>query len=193
MRSIRVACGMTFLCLIMSGCSTSSNYKIGQSKELIERQRDISSIRSLQAKYFELVDSVENQKSNRPDAKEMISLLFSKNGAWTLKINGGDDLVFKGAKRLPDFVKYLEKIYKQGIYIKHMGSGSQVSISGNTATSKEQMLVFYNDNNKDHNLFVIGYYDDVLERNPDNTWRFKSKSLRITKSISWVSSFKKLR
>jgi len=167
------------------GCTAEDGKILQQQTGAIEKQASIFAIMALQAKYFELIDLMENKDSARPTATELVDQLFSEEATWTKKENDGEDTHFSGEDGMLKFAQWLESIGSEGLYIKHVGLNPQIDIIGDTATSKESLLVFFSDRNSNINTLAIAEYDDVLVKNAQGHWRFKSRTLRLNDMTKW--------
>lgn len=171
------------LVLLLGACTTPKTYR-----DLLHEHQAIQEIERLHAQYFELMDAVQNQADNRPTPEEMIDTLFIKDGY----IQAGQNLVFRGADGLPKFVEWLANGHKEGVYIKHYGTNTAITISGNTATSQQQMLMIRSDKKNVEGGWLTGHYINTFIRNSEGQWKFKSKLFQAENFLAWPAKNSKV-
>ena len=167
------------LAFILTGCSQESK----NFRDFMEEQKAHQEIERLHARYFELMDAVQNQRDDRPTPAEMIETLFIKEGF----VQVGDELMFRGKEGLPKFVEWLAAIHEDGVYVKHYGMNAEIKVAGNIATSKQQLLMVRSDKRGDEAAWLTGHYINTFEKNTEGRWKLKSKTFQGDDYTSWLA------
>ena len=174
---------VTLFVAFISGCASSWN-DIDQYSTAIERQQSIHSIKKLQARYFHLVDLLENNSSAKPKYEELVNSLFINDGVWILESQDGEDVRFEGEDGLLRFAQWLDSLYSEGVYIKHLSLNPEIEVKGNRALSREPLIMIWANKESQENAISFGVYEDILQKNSAGLWRFKSKRLRFTGAVN---------
>lgn len=180
--------------IIASGCSQlagrPSNISTDKSVSALEELRARHEIENLQARYLEIVDLMENQRSGRPSAASAVDELFTPDATWILYADGRvitAEASFKGRAELVELMTQLEARYAPGVYIKHVTTNTQINVAGSTARLTDQLLMLVSDKNKHIANWYVGRYEDTLERDVNGAWKFKLKTLRMEDLTHWAS------
>lgn len=178
-------------CLIFAGCASEpSRPATDTSASSFAELQARYAIEKLQARYFEIIDLVENQRAGRPSAAQAVEELFTHDATWRLYADGQvitEEAVFRGRQELMQFMSLLEARYVPGVYIKHVSSNPQISVTGSTARAAEELLMLVSDKNKQVANWYVGHYEDVLERDAAGRWKFKVKTLRMEDLTHWAT------
>jgi DNA integrity scanning protein DisA with diadenylate cyclase activity len=150
----------------------------------------VEQIKALQKRYLLLYDLVEGRSSERPDTMQIVDELFTVDGEWTAVFSDGRKETHRGREQL---IAMLEGVARRhiddpGHVVKHLGYNPQIEVHGNEATLKAQFVVLHAFQRNDQGAWVVGSYDDRLERDAQGKWRFKSKTVHVEDITFWRTS-----
>ena len=175
----------------LSACAAVSTETINANRKILEQEQDRQEIKALQTRYMQFWDQMLNRESGRPDARFVVENIFSEDGSWVVIDNNKQKTIFHG-RSLVEYIQSLDKKYADSSshYVKHFSLNPQIDVVGESATKREQFLVLHTDRDRKESYWLIGYYDDVLTKNPEGHWRFKSKTIYLEDITLWSSERK---
>ncbi|WP_444944861.1 nuclear transport factor 2 family protein [Microbulbifer sp. ZKSA006] len=187
-RLLGMLSAVIFIASLLNGCSHDE----AKHKAVIEDMEAYRSIMDLQTDYLLLIDRLfMHSKGMRPSEISIADLLFTEDAEWILHAGANERRVFSGREGLAELFKTFKNSFN-GSYVKHFTTNPKIEISGDTATSKETLLILWSIPNTDKNHWVIGSYKNEFRKTSDGVWRFESKTTRIENKSIWDSVAYKL-
>ena len=168
---------LLLIVFILSGCVGGHSNLSRHHVESIEKQKAINSIMALQAQYLIFCDQLMTQEIGRPDNTGMVNKLFMDDGEWIVSVNKGADQSYRGKAELLKMFDGWENSYakKENYHVKHFSMNPQIAVKGDTATNREQLLVFHADGKNKKSFWIYGYYTDVYRKTPEGEWKIALK------------------
>lgn len=189
---IRDTVGRTLLAALAISvlCATATAPLRAAESITVDDLQSIEQIKALQKRYLLLYDLVEGRVSERPETAQIVDELFTPQGEWTAVFSDGRKETHRGREQL---IAMLEAVARRhiddpGHVVKHLGYNPQVEVRGNQATLKAQFVVLHAFQRNDQAAWVVGSYDDELERDDRGKWRFKSKVVHVEDITFWRTS-----
>ena len=178
--------------LSLSACSTLMVDSDIHYQDIANQQQSILEINDLRSQYLMLMDQLINRDEEKLSAETIVEQLFVESGAYVV-IHYGENkrkTVQQGRDVLVSMFKSWESGFseKPGHYAKHFSMNPQVKINGNTATVREEFLVLHSDSDDEENMWVIGHYEDLVEKSSDGKWRYKSLTAHVENISKWPST-----
>ena len=183
-------CFFISVCLLINACVSGHIGLSPDEKAMLENNRATTEIMQLQARYFELVDLMENNVSARPESEQMVSQLFNASSKWTLEVPGQDNIGYQNTDGMTAFVAWLESFHAEHIVFKHVMLNPQIMVDGDTASSAEQLLMLTTDKRGAQLYSGLGVYTNKFKKNAEGRWRFQEIHLRFNSNFNWPRNSK---
>ena len=169
------------LLLAISACTATPSAGWQHSAAKSQQQAAVQAIKQLQARYFEVVDQLENHSDSTVDHASIIDSLFLADARWVMWVDGEQQQAFNGKSELLQFAQWIDSASASGAFRKHISTNSRITVTGEQTLATEQLLMFYAGNaSGTQKKIIMGKYSDTLAQNDAGEWRFQSRILRFT-------------